>query len=41
MSIQDNRRNAILYIAEQSNKLINYEWELQHHIQMHRTYNQY
>lgn len=39
MSIQENRRNAMLYIAEQSNKLIDYEWELKHHIQMHETYN--
>ncbi len=39
MSVQDNSKKAILYIAAQANKPINYEWEIQHHIQMHESYN--
>ena len=26
------------YIAEQSNRVIDYEWEIQHHKQMHAAY---
>ena len=39
MSAQENQKNAIRYIAEQSGRFIDYEWELKHHIQMHEAYN--
>ena len=38
MSAQENQQRAIRYIAEQSNRVINYEWEIQHHRHMHEAY---
>ena len=38
MSAQENERRAIQYIAESSSRVIDYEWEIQHHRQMHAAY---
>ena len=38
MSIQENDRGLLEYIINQSNKVIDYQWEIQHHRQMHEDY---
>lgn len=38
MSVQENRERALAYIANQSNKVIDYEWEVRHHREMHEAY---
>jgi len=38
MSAQENRERALAYIANQSNRVIDYEWEIQHHREMHEAY---
>lgn len=38
MSAQENRERALAYIANQSNKVIDYEWEVRHHREMHEAY---
>lgn len=38
MSAQENRERALAYIANQANKVIDYEWEVRHHREMHQAY---
>ena len=38
MSAQENQQRAMAYIAEQSGRAIDYQWEIQHHRQMHAAY---
>ena len=38
MTAQENQQRALRYIAEQSGRAIDYEWEIQHHRQMHEAY---
>lgn len=40
MSAQENRNRLLAYIANQSNKVIDYEWEVRHHREMHQAYEQ-
>ena len=38
MSALENEKKAMQYIAESSSRAIDYEWEIQHHRQMHAAY---
>ena len=38
MSAQENRNRLLACIANQSNKVIDYEWEVRHHREMHEAY---
>lgn len=38
MSVQEMNQKAMKYIAESSMKPIDYQWEIQHHRQMHEAY---
>lgn len=38
MSVQENQQKAMAYIAEQSHRVIDYQWEIEHHRQMHADY---
>ena len=38
MSALENDKRAMQYIAEASNRVIDYQWEIQHHKQMHEAY---
>ncbi len=38
MSAQENDKKAMQYIAESSSRVIDYQWEIQHHKQMHAAY---
>ena len=40
MSAQENDKKAMQYIAESSSRVIDYQWEIQHHKQMHAAYEQ-
>ena len=38
MSATDYLNNAQAWLAQQSQRTIDYQWEIQHHNQMHKTY---
>ena len=38
MSAQENDQRAMRYIADTASQVIDYEWEIQHHRQMHEAY---
>ena len=38
MSAQENQAKALAYIASQSNTVTDYQWEIQHHREMHEAY---
>ena len=38
MSATDYLNNAQNWLAQQSQRTINYQWEIQHHNQMHKAY---
>lgn len=38
MSIQEMQQRQMQYIAEQSMCAIDYQWEIEHHRQMHEAY---
>lgn len=38
MSAQENQQKVLSWIANQSGILIDYQWEIQHHRQMHEAY---
>ena len=38
MSATDYLNNAQVWLAQQSQRTIDYQWEIQHHNQMHKTY---
>ena len=38
MSVLENQQKAMAYIAEQSHRVIDYQWEIEHHRQMHADY---
>jgi len=38
MSASEYQQKAMARIAERSNRVIDYEWEIQHHKQMHEAY---
>ena len=38
MSANDYKRNALRWLATQSERTINYQWEIAHHNQMHKDY---
>ena len=38
MSAQEMQQRAMKYIADQSMNSIDYQWEIQHHRQMHEAY---
>ena len=38
MSATDYLNNAKAWLAQQSQRTIDYQWEIQHHNQMHKTY---
>lgn len=38
MSAQENEKGLLMYIVNQSNKVIDYEWEVRHHREMHEAY---
>ncbi len=38
MSAQENQAKALAYIASQSNIVTDYQWEIQHHREMHEAY---
>ncbi len=38
MSATDYLNNAHAWLAQQSQRTIDYQWEIQHHNQMHKTY---
>lgn len=38
MSAQENQQKVLAYIANQANATIDYEWEIQHHREMHKAY---
>jgi len=40
MSAQENQQRLLAYIANQSNRVIDYEWEIKHHKEMHAAYEQ-
>ncbi len=40
MSARDYQKKAQEWLANQSNRTIDYQWEIQHHNQMHRAYEQ-
>ena len=38
MSAKDYMQNAQEWLANQSKRQIDYQWEIQHHNQMHKNY---
>ena len=38
MSATDYLNNAQAWLAQQSQRTIDYQWEIEHHNQMHKTY---
>ena len=38
MSATDYLNNAQAWLAQQSQRTIDYQWEIQHHNQMHKAY---
>ena len=38
MSAQENQAKLLAYIASQSNTVTDYQWEIQHHREMHEAY---
>ena len=38
MSAQENQAKLLAYIANQANHVIDYQWEIQHHREMHEAY---
>ncbi len=38
MSAQENQQKALAYIADTANQVIDYEWEIRHHREMHAAY---
>jgi len=38
MSAQENQQKVLAHIANQSNQVIDYAWEIQHHREMHEAY---
>ena len=38
MTAQENEQRLMAYIINQSNRTIDYEWEIQHHKEMHAAY---
>ncbi len=38
MSAQENQQKALEWISTRSNRVIDYQWEIQHHNQMHEAY---
>jgi len=38
MSVTENQQKALARITERANRVIDYEWEIQHHKQMHEAY---
>lgn len=38
MSVTENDLKLLAYIANQSNQVIDYEWEIHHHREMHEAY---
>lgn len=38
MSVTENDLKLLAYIANQSNQVIDYEWEIRHHREMHEAY---
>jgi len=38
MSAQENQQRVLAHIANQSNEVIDYAWEIQHHREMHEAY---
>lgn len=38
MSAQENQKKAFAYIANTANQVIDYEWEIRHHREMHEAY---
>ena len=38
MTALENDKKAIQYIVESSSRVIDYQWEIQHHKQMHEAY---
>ena len=38
MSAQENQAKVLAYIANQSNQVIDYQWEIKHHREMHEAY---
>lgn len=41
MSASENQQKAMARIADRANRVINYEWEIQHHKQMHEAYEKF
>lgn len=41
MSGLENKYKALQYLAEQTEKVIDYQWEIRHHSQMHAAYEKY
>lgn len=38
MTAQEYQQKALAYLAKQSTQIIDYEWEIKHHRQMHEEY---
>ena len=38
MSALENQQRLMAYIVNQSNRVIDYEWEIRHHKEMHQAY---
>lgn len=38
MSVQENQLKVLAHIANQSNHVIDYTWEIRHHKEMHEAY---
>lgn len=38
MSVQENQKKQLAYILNQTNRVIDYEWEIRHHREMHEAY---